>query len=167
MVQLTSDEGAMVVRPAEPIDIDALAILWHDGWHEAHASLVPAQLTTLRTLPSFRDRLQAELPSVRVIGPSGFPSGLCIVRDAELYQLYVSATSRRSGVASALLADAEQRLSMQGISTAWLACAIGNDRAAAFYEKHGWRRVGTMVNPAETSEGAFLLEVWRYEKRLP
>jgi ribosomal protein S18 acetylase RimI-like enzyme len=156
----------MVVRSAEPLEVDALAVLWHDAWHEAHASLVPAQLTALRTLQSFRDRLQAELASVRVIGPSGCPSGFCIVREAELYQLFVSATSRGSGVASALLVDAEQRLSSHGISTAWLACAIGNDRAAAFYEKHGWRRVGTMVNPADTSEGAFLIQVWRYEKRL-
>jgi len=47
-----------------------------------------------------------------------------------------------------------------------IACAIGNERAARFYEKHGWRRVGTMVNYAETSDGAFPLEVWRYEKAL-
>jgi len=156
----------MVVRSAQPFEVDALAALWHDAWHEAHASLVPAQLTALRTLQSFRDRLQAGLASVRVIGPSGCPGGFCIVREAELYQLFVSATSRGSGVAAALLADAEQRFSSHGISTAWLACAIGNDRAAAFYEKHGWRRVGTMVNPADTSEGAFLIRVWRYEKRL-
>jgi len=156
----------MIVRPAEPTEIDALAILWSDGWHEAHASLVPPQLTVLRTLHSFRDRLEAELASVRVIGPIAFPHGLCMVREAELFQLFVSTTARGTGVASALLADAEQRLSSQGVSTAWLACAIGNDRAVAFYEKHGWRRVGTMVNAAETSEGAFLLEVWRYEKPL-
>lgn len=30
-----------------------------------------------------------------------------------------------------------------------------------------WRRVGTMVNRADTSAGEFLLEVWRYEKTLP
>ncbi|HEX6228402.1 MAG TPA: hypothetical protein VFZ41_02945, partial [Solirubrobacterales bacterium] len=54
----------------------------------------------------------------------------------------------------------------QGVETAWLACAIGNLHAAHFYEKRGWRRVGKMMNPAETSSGPFLLEVWRYEKRL-
>jgi RimJ/RimL family protein N-acetyltransferase len=65
-----------------------------------------------------------------------------------------------------LIADAEARLSKAGIVTAWLACAIGNDRAAKFYEKSGWRRVGTMMNDAETSIGSFPLEVWRYEKSL-
>ena len=28
------------------------------------------------------------------------------------------------------------------VEVAWLACAIGNDRAARFYEKSGWRRAG-------------------------
>ena len=50
--------------------------------------------------------------------------------------------------------------------TGWLACAIGNDRAARFYEKNGWRRTGTIVNDAETLQGPFPLEVWRYEKAL-
>ena len=90
-----------------------------------------------------------------------------MLKDAELYQLFVSAEARGTGVAAALLADAEARLAANGVRTAWLACAIGNDRAARFYEKSGWRRVGTMVNEAETSEGTFLLDVWRYEKVLP
>jgi ribosomal protein S18 acetylase RimI-like enzyme len=78
----------------------------------------------------------------------------------------VSREARGSGVAAALTADAEARLAERGVETAWLACAIGNDRAARFYEKSGWRLAGTVVNPAETSSGPFPLEVWRYEKRL-
>jgi ribosomal protein S18 acetylase RimI-like enzyme len=88
------------------------------------------------------------------------------VRGAELYQLFVSAQSRGSGTATALIADAEARLAESGIETAWLACAIGNERAARFYEKCGWHRVGIMVNHAETADGTFPLEVWRYEKSL-
>ena len=65
-----------------------------------------------------------------------------------------------------MIADAETRLFERGVETAWLACAIGNDRAARFYEKCGWRRVGTMMNELETSNGIFPLEVWRYEKSL-
>ena len=48
----------------------------------------------------------------------------------------------------------------------WLACAIGNERAAKFYEKHGWSRVGNMINQLPTPDGMFPLEVWRYEKDL-
>ena len=106
------------------------------------------------------------LRSIRVVGPSGAPLGFCIVKDDELYQLFVSPQARGSGVAASLIADAEERLAQSGVATAWLACAIGNERAARFYEKSGWHRVGTMVDPLETSIGTFPLEVWRYEKRL-
>jgi len=52
-----------------------------------------------------------------------------------------------------------------GVETAWLACAIGNERAARFYEKHAWRRVGTVMHQPDDS-GGIEFEVWRYEKRL-
>jgi ribosomal protein S18 acetylase RimI-like enzyme len=156
----------MDVRAAEEREIGKLAQIWYDGWHEAHTEIVPEELTRLRTLESFRDRLQATLPNVRVVGPPGAPVGFCIVHGDELYQLFVSSQSRGSGVAAALVADAEARLSHTGAQTAWLACAIGNERAARFYEKQGWTRVGTMINYAETSDGPFPLEVWRYEKSL-
>jgi GNAT superfamily N-acetyltransferase len=157
---------AMDVRDADAGEIGPLAKLWYDGWQDAHAQIVPAELTRARTLESLRKRLQAALPSVRVIGPLGAPVGFHIVKGEELYQLYVSAQARGSGVAAALLADAEARLSGSGVETGWLACAIGNERAAKFYEKCGWRRAGTMVLHLETPKGELPLEVWRYEKSL-
>ncbi len=157
---------ALEVRPAQENEIDHLARLWYDGWQDAHAQILPAALARLRTLESFRERLQAALPNVRVIGARGEPVGFCIVKDDELYQLFVSAQARGSGVAPALVADAEARLSQGGVQTAWLACAVGNERAARFYEKCGWHRVGTTPYLAETPGGAFPLEVWRYEKSL-
>ncbi|MGH8638700.1 MAG: GNAT family N-acetyltransferase [Burkholderiales bacterium] len=156
----------MVVRNAEPDEIDQLAALWHQGWHESHASLVPTELTAIRTLDNFRGRLEHALRSIRVVGPRGAPLGFCIVRDDELYQLFVSPAARGSGAAAALIDDAEARLSGCGVKTAWLSCAIGNDRAARFYEKRGWRRAATIVYHAETPNGHFPLEVWRYEKPL-
>jgi ribosomal protein S18 acetylase RimI-like enzyme len=156
----------MQVRSAEGAEIEHLARLWHDSWHETHAPLSPPELTRLRTLASFRERLEAALPDIRVGGPVGAPDGFCVLKGEELYQLFVSADARGSGVASALIADAEARLAERGVETAWLACAIGNDRAARFYEKSGWRLAGTVINPAETTNGPFPLQVWRYEKRL-
>ncbi len=156
----------MKVRSAEERDLDQLAQVWFDGWHEAHAQIVPPGLTRLRTLESFRDRLRAALPDVRVVDASGAPVGFSVLKGDELYQLFVSAQARGSGVAAALIADAEVRLRATGVQTAWLACAIGNERAARFYQKCGWHRVGTMLNQAETSAGTFPLDVWRYEKRL-
>jgi GNAT superfamily N-acetyltransferase len=156
----------MHVRPADPAEIDHLAQLWHEVWHESHSPLMPAELTRLRTLLSFRERLQAALPHIYVAGSLGAPIGFCVLKGDELYQLFVSSATRGSGAAAALIADAEARLAGRGVATAWLACAVGNERAARFYEKCGWRLAGTIVNPTETSDGPFPLEVWRYEKRL-
>ena len=156
----------MNVRDAEAAEIDHLAKIWHDGWYDAHARIVPPALAQFRTLESFHERLLAALPNVRVAGPLGAAVGFYITKDDELYQLYVSAHSRGSGVAAALIADAEARLSKAGVGMAWLACAIGNGRAARFYEKSGWHRAGTADYRAETSTGEFVLRVWRYEKVL-
>ena len=163
---LANPVRTMLVRAAKEPDIGELARIWYEGWHEAHAHILPAELTQLRTLESFRDRLHTNLPNVRVAALLDRPVGFCILKGDELYQLYVSSQSRSSGVATALIADAEARFSERGVETAWLACAIGNERAARFYEKCGWRRMGTMINPTETSQGPFPLEVWRYEKSL-
>jgi GNAT superfamily N-acetyltransferase len=154
------------VRSADQAEIDQLTEIWFDGWHDAHARIVPAELTRLRTRENFRDRLEAALPSVRVIGAWAAPVGFYIVKGDELYQLYVSRQSRGTGVAAALIRDAEAQLAEAGVEIAWLACAIGNDRAARFYEKCGWRRAGRTVVDSETSTGPFPLEVWRYEKAL-
>ena len=157
---------SMVVRPAEQAELHELAALWHQAWHDAHAQIVPMELTCLRPIEHFRQRIGAALANTRVVGPVGAPLGLCLIKGAELYQLFVSQAARGTGVAAALIDEAEVRLARQGVETAWLACAIGNVRAARFYEKCGWRLVGTMVNAAETVSGEFLLEVWRYEKSL-
>lgn len=154
------------IRAAQPTEIDQLAQVWFDAWNDAHAQIVPVELVRLRTLENFRERMQKKLPNVRVAGEPGNPVGFCVVKEDELYQIFVAAKARGTGVAAALMADGEALLAQRGVKTAWLACAIGNDRAARFYEKCGWRRTGTMTNEAETSEGTFLLEVWRYEKDL-
>lgn len=156
----------MNVRPAEPEDLDALAAIWHEAWHDSHASLVPAQLTQVRTLDEFRRRLALDLALTRTIGPVGQPMGFCVTKGDELYQLFIANRARGSGVAASLIADAEDVLHARGVSTAWLACAVGNDRAARFYEKNGWHRTATATYPAETREGPVMVDVWRYEKNL-
>ena len=156
----------MNVRNAEEHEFNHLAEVWHEAWHDAQSQLVPPELTQLRTIESFRSRLRTAPANIRVAGPPGAPVGFCIVKDDEVYQLFVAANARGTGVASALLQDAEALLRGAGVSTAWLACAIGNYRAARFYEKSGWHRVGSMINHAETTTGSFPLEVWRFEKVL-
>ena len=95
------------MRTAEEREIDGLARLWYDGWQDAHAQILPVELRRLRTLDSFRQRLQTALPDTRVVGPPSRPSGFCITKGDELYQIYVSTQARGSGAAGALMADAE------------------------------------------------------------
>ena len=152
-----------IIRNARETEIDSLARIWFDGWQDAHADILPAELARLRTLDSFRERLHTAIDTVRVAGPDGTPLGFSMVKGDELYQLYVSPRARGPGAAAALVHDVIAQFREAGIQTGWLACAIGNDRAARFYEKTGWTRVRTMTSQLPTPEGIFPLDVWRYE----
>ena len=156
----------MTARSADPSETGALARLWYDGWQDAHATILPPALARARTRESFAERMAAALADVRVIGPQGTPLGFAMLKGDELNQFYVASEARGAGVAAALMADVEAQLSARGVETAWLACAIGNARAARFYEKSGWHLAKTVVNRLDTVDGPFDLEIWRYEKHL-
>ncbi|MEQ8826760.1 MAG: GNAT family N-acetyltransferase [Parvibaculum sp.] len=156
------------IRDARPDETGLLGLLWHDAWHESHASCVPAELTRLRSLESFQSRIARMLADTRVACAGVDPVGLRTLKDDELHQFGVRADARGSGAAAALLADGETGLRRAGVRTAWLACAVGNERAAAFYRKHGWHVARTEIEQVETGAGEshFPLRVWRFEKRL-
>jgi GNAT superfamily N-acetyltransferase len=155
--------GARAVATSE---IDAVARLWHEGWQDAHGTIAPAGLVRARTPESFRERLAAARDDSRVAGPAGAPRGFFMLKGDELNQFYLAREARGSGLAATLIADAEALLAARGVTTAWLACAVGNDRAARFYDKCGWRNARTAVNRLETADGVFEIEIWRYEKRV-
>ena len=154
------------LRPAEPSDLPALARLWHAAWHETHAPLSPDSLVRLRTLDSFTDRLSGLLADTMTAGPIEQPLGFCAIKADELYQLFVAPEARGRGAAAALLADGETRLAAAGHDRAFLTCAIGNEHAARFYEKSGWRNVGVVTDTLETADGPYAMQVWRFEKAL-
>jgi GNAT superfamily N-acetyltransferase len=156
----------MSVRPAEVADLAPLAHLWWRGWRDAHLPIAPKALTARSTLDSFVDRMALALPRVRTVGPVGAPFGFHMIKDDELHQLYVAEESRGAGIAALLMIDAENRLQKAGIITPWLACAVGNARAARFYQKTGWTLARTQTLPSEIPGGWFPLKVWRYEKTL-
>ena len=117
-------------------------------------------------MDSFRDRLRAELDAVLVVSTASTPAGFAMIRGDELFQFYVAATARGTGVAAALMTFVEAHMAARGVRTAWLACAVGNARAARFYEKAGWRLARIVTVDSETSIGPFPVQVWRYEKEL-
>ena len=145
---------------------DQISAIWDAGWHDGHAGIVPARLCELRTARSFLDRSIANLPNTRIAYVGTEVLGFSMVKDDELYQLYVSQKARGVGIAKALIEDVEQTIRLAGHKTAWLACAIGNTRAERFYQKSGWTNTGSQVLDLETSEGTFPLESSRFEKVL-
>ena len=155
----------MEVREPLQSEVEPLAQLWLAGWRDAHYELFP-ELAKYRDIDNLRQRMADGLANVRVVGPIGNPLGFYMLKGDELYQMYVSADARGTGIAAALIADAEARLGASGIETAWLACAVGNNRAAKFYEKTGWTRVRTETSRLQTRDGEFPVEIWRYEKRV-
>ena len=146
--------------------IDAVAELWHVGWIDGHAAVVPATLASLRTFESFQKRSRDHLKDTRVAVQSDVFLGFTMVQADEIYQMFVGAHARGTGVAQALMLDGEARIKAQGYDVSWLSCAVGNERAARFYEKSGWvnKRIETVG--LDTLDDPFYLDVWRFEKDL-
>jgi putative acetyltransferase len=133
------------IRPADDADMAAVADLWHEGWHDGHAGHVPDGLTTARTLAAFHERTPSRVADTAVaVAEDGSLEGFVMVVDDEVEQVYVAAEHRGSGVAGALLAEAERQVRAAGHERAWLAVVAGNARARRFYERSGW-----------TDDGAF------------
>lgn len=151
----------MEVRAATQADVNAIARMWHIGWHQAHAGIVNDTLVQLRKPQEFETRTAAHLEQAHVAVVDGEIGGFLMVDGSELYQFYVGAAHQGRGLAASMMTAAETLLSPP---RAWLGCTVGNDRAAAFYVKCGWENKGTEVFEAETSAGTSPVSIWRFEK---
>jgi putative acetyltransferase len=151
----------MQIRRAQEGDILEIAQIWHLGWHSAHASIVDADLVRLRGPAEFMTRTTAHLVQTHVAIIDGEVTGFFMIDGDELYQFYVDAAHHGKGVAGQMMAEAETLLPSP---TAWLACSVGNDRAAAFYTKCGWKNLSQEELQVETSDGPRPVSIWRFEK---
>ncbi|MCP5088294.1 MAG: GNAT family N-acetyltransferase [Rhodobacteraceae bacterium] len=146
------------IRPAVKADQPALVDLWYQGWTEAHAAYVSAELTAMRTRDSFLIRLQDMLATTSTLGDKGEPLGLCAVKGDEIYQMYVGPQARGTGAASRLMADGLARIAAAGHNEARLDVIPQNARAIAFYEKAGWKQSGIETVMVDTLGAPFPLE---------
>ena len=153
----------MDVKPAVSDDIPAIAALWRHGWMQGHGAAAPQSLTKQRTADEFLTRTTAHLKQTQVAWIDGQMAGFFMLEGDELYQFYVAPDFQGSGTARDLMAHAEAAL---GDGLKWLACLVGNDRAARFYEKSGWVLAATVPYEVETEDGPHTINAWRYEKRL-
>ncbi|MEM5500716.1 GNAT family N-acetyltransferase [Ahrensia kielensis] len=140
--------------------------IWHEGWIDAHAAIAPAELTNMRTIESLETRANDRLDLIRVMMLDGQVAAFHMIKNDELDQFFVDRAYRGKGTARALMADVESVFSENNIKTAWLACAIGNERAAAFYRKAGWHFMRVMLLPVHVESGSFILDIWRFEKQI-
>jgi putative acetyltransferase len=151
------------VRRATANDIDAVARIWHVGWTDGHAGHVPPELVRYRNLEQFESRARERVDCMWVAESDRQTVGFVVVKRDEVEQIYVDRTARGSGVAATLLHQAETEIRSAGHRLAWLAVVAGNQRARAFYSRHGWRDSGPISYLAETEVGPFAVPSHRYE----
>ena len=154
------------LRPIAPEEFGAVCDLWHQGWRDGHLHLVPDDLLRFRDRATFLARLTRAPEDCRVTGPTGAPEGFVRFKGDELDQFYVAPAMRGTGYAAALIAAAEAELRGRGVRRAFLICSVGNDRAARFYAKAGWRPVARYTAEVETLAEPVSLPVERFEKDL-
>ena len=159
------------IRPATGADMAAVADLWHEGWHAAHAGHVPDGLTHVRTLFSFHERTPPRVADTVVAVTDvehgeGAVMGFAMVVGDEVEQLFVAPAWRSTGVAAELLTAAELRIAAAGHDEAWLAVVEGNARARRFYEKCGWSDGGELPYEVTAGGESFVSPCRRYVKAL-
>ncbi|MDR7086610.1 GNAT superfamily N-acetyltransferase [Aeromicrobium panaciterrae] len=155
----------MELRAATVEDADAIADIWHRGWHDGHAGNVPEAMYKYRQAEHFHTLANSRIAITTVAVIDDRIAGFVTVHDDEVEQVYVDASARGSGVADAILSHGERTVA-ETYDVAWLAVVAGNARARRFYERSGWADTGSFEYSAETEDGPFTAPVRRYEKRL-
>lgn len=154
----------MMIRPATVEDAREVAAIWWDGWRDGHLGNVPDALVAVRTEESFGERARQRVADTTVAIVDAAVAGFVMVVGDEVEQVYVSTKNRGSGVAAALLGEAERQVGANGHQKAWLAVAAGNARARRFYERQGWTDEGLFDYPAATADGPIPVPCHRYTK---
>lgn len=143
----------MLIRFAVPGDEHGIAVVHVESWQAAYRGLMPQKVLDDLSIPQREsgwheylhdpERVSRTLVAERdgeIVGWAGF--GDARESDApgsgELWGIYALPSAWSSGVGHALLETVEQKLADAGHSTVYLWVLDGNERAAAFYTKHGW-----------------------------
>ena len=158
-----------LLRPATEDDVDNIARIFHEGWHDAHAGHVPQGLTERRTAEAFHDRVSARVADTdetTVAEVGGQVAGFIMVAGDEAEQVYVDRAFRGSGGATVLLGEAERQIAEAGHDVAWLAVVDGNARARAFYARQGWADEGDHPYSVVALGVRYISPCRRYTKRV-
>ena len=163
---MSSTGPTVSLRRAGLPDAPAVAEIWWLGWQDGHLGFVPQALVDARTEESFRTRAAERVGDTTVAVVDGAVAGFVMVVGDEVEQVYVSSLHRGSGVAAALMDEAERQVRANGHGKAWLAVVAGNARARAFYERAGWSDEGPFDYAAAGEGGPIAVPCRRYTKLL-
>ncbi|PVX85018.1 GNAT family N-acetyltransferase [Paraburkholderia unamae] len=156
----------MIIRTATLVDAYQLAELKRDTFRETFLSdgygidYSPSDLaryesenyspeTVMDQLRDHRNRTwvvesdDGALAGYAQVGPCKLPHPEVTEGSAEIYQIYIRRSAQGTGVGRALFGAALEYLALERPGPVWLGVWSGNTRAIAFYEKAGFRRVGT------------------------
>lgn len=158
-----------ILRPATSDDVDSVAEVFHQGWHDVHPGRVPDGLTERRTAAAFHERVSrriAETDDTTVVEVDGRIAGFIMVNSDEAEQVYVDRDFRGTGVATLLLTEAERQIAAAGHDVAFLVVVRGNDRAQAFYARQGWSDEGDVDYPVTALGEAFVSPCRKFTKQV-
>jgi ribosomal protein S18 acetylase RimI-like enzyme len=151
---------AVTLRDARRGDELAVAEVHVRSWQEAYRELMPAEFLAALDPRDRAQRYEFEgeeaAPTTVVAVAAGAGDVEPVVgfvtfgrsRDedtvgmGEIYALYVDPARYEGGLGRMLMAHARRRLKEQGFEAAVLWVLSGNERAATFYEREGWRPDG-------------------------
>lgn len=136
---------SLIIRPAEPMDAEALARLTGQLGYPVTVEEVVERLRQAQSLPEWQAVLVAVLPDGRVVGwiqvhRVVFLGGAPFT---EIGGLVVDETCRRMGIGRALVRAAEEWTLQHGMVDVSVRSNIIRDGAHAFYRQLGYRLVKT------------------------
>lgn len=133
--------GLILPEVLDRMDVDHEAQRRHDLWDEYHADPRSAELLA---------EVDGAVVGWSAVGPS---IDADLPDDGQLYAIYALPRYWSAGIGHALMTDAEARLRRAGFERAHLWVLEGNDRAASFYERHGWREDGVVKDDDQLIRG--------------
>lgn len=159
--------GDVHVRPFRSQDREAVVALWHTSWHDSHDRLLPASIVEERTRETFARRLDDLENDAFVAVRNSRIAGFGALQGDEVDQFFIDRSARGTGVAKLFLSVLEDALAARGVVDGHVECLAGNLRAATFYARCGWTRLGLLDRPVWTSDGRpEFFPLHRFTKRL-
>ncbi|MFN7957456.1 MAG: GNAT family N-acetyltransferase [Holophagaceae bacterium] len=154
--------STFAIRPATPDDAPTLAALGAQTFRETFETICSSQDLAAFLAAAYGDAIQrteladSSRPAL-VLESEGRPVGFaqlrlghrepCVTgsRPVELQRIYVLREAHGSGFGAALMEASVDQARAWGADVLWLGVWEHNDRALAFYARHGFREAGDHV----------------------